>query len=477
MVPILRAGRVSERDLPKSKDSLRKMRLAIFLYDLVCGFNNYGKRQIIKDVQKLKTMEPSLESSRLEAAAFYFDTNVDDARLVIETLKEALLQGRAVALNYLRVVGFIHNNVGRISGVTVIDETTPTKEQIVVHGKVIVNTSGVWADDILSIGFEKQAPLIRTTKGVHLVYHRQDLPVNRAFGLRSIDDERFFFILPRNDWVIIGTTDTDYSGDIATPVCNREDADYLRNTVSALFPKATIGDERLQGTYAGLRPLVAEPGKAESEVSRKHVVLKREDGLFSLLGGKLTTFRKMAEDLFCKHIHKVQKSAELPKFSTKKNLSKRAYIVAITKEEWEKEPKVVQSKLSPRILHHLFEQYGRGGLGILQQVIDQPEVGQQIFDHPDYPVEVNPWILAEIDYVVNFEAPVRLVDVLCRRMEISWLIHPQYQGQIAAKVAMRMGKILGWSKTQIQQEIKQYLEYIRQNSFFYDKEIPIPKTL
>ncbi len=474
IVPAFRAGKVGDRELPKSKDGLGKMRFATFLYDLLCGFKNYGKRQIIKDVEKIKEMEPALEATRLKGAAFYYDCNIDDARLVVETLKEVMQKGQAIALNYLKVVELSYDSSGRVNGVHAIDRASLKEEKIFVRGRVVVNTTGVWADDILSLNQDSQPKVIRPTKGVHITFHRSDLPVNRAFGLRSIDDGRFFFVLPRNDWVVVGTTDTDFSGDPTECFCDREDADYLCNTISALFPDAKIRDAQLQGSYAGLRPLVAEPGKPESKVSRKHVILERDDGLFSLLGGKLTTFRKMAEDLLLKHIRKIRKDVGLPKFSSQKNLTKIVYTIAITKEEWQEAPEVTCSKLHPRIIHHLFEQYGRGGLEILQRVQQEPELGKRILDDPAYPVEVSPWIICEVDYVVRHEAPLHLEDVLCRRMEISWLVRPDYQGQIAVKTALRMGKILGWSKARIRKEIRTYLQTIKNNSFFFKGKIPIP---
>jgi glycerol-3-phosphate dehydrogenase len=474
MLPVFREGKVGGRELPKSKEGLGRLRFATFLYDLLCGFKNYGKRQIIKDIKRIKEMEPMLEDSRLEGAALYYDCNIDDARLVIETFKEVLQKGPAVALNYLQVVGLTHDSSGRVNGVRAIDKTTQEKRKISVQGRIVVNATGVWADDVLSLNYEHPSKIIRPTKGVHITFHRSDLSVNRAFGLRSIDDGRFFFVLPRNDWVVIGTTDTDFSGNPKECFCDRKDADYLRNTISVLFPDAEIRDEKIQGAYAGLRPLVSEPGKSESDVSRKHVILERDDGLFSLLGGKLTTFRKMAEELFLKHIRKVGQEAGLPKFSSRKNLTKIAYTIAITKEKWQKTPEVTYSKLHPRILHHLYEQYGRGGLVILRQVQQEPQLGKRILDNSTYPVEVSPWIIGEIDYIVRHEAPFHLEDVLCRRMEISWLVRPEFQGQIAALVATRMGKMLGWSKTRIRREVRDYLKIIKDNSFFFKGEIPAP---
>jgi glycerol-3-phosphate dehydrogenase len=474
LYPILKASRMGKQELPKSKEGFGKMRLATFLYDAMCGFHNYAKRQIVKDPGKAAELEPALDSSRLVGAALYYDTNVDDARLVVETLKEAIHKGQAVALNYARVDEITHDADGHVNGIEAIDEVDPQKPRIRVRGKVVVNATGVWADDILGKGDRTHRRIIRPTKGVHLAYQRRDLPVNRALILRSIDDDRIMFVLPRNDWVVIGTTDTDYSGDYVKCYCDGDDADYLRRTVLTLFPHARIGNDRLLGTYAGLRPLVSQEGKSESDVSRKHIILRREDGLLSLLGGKLTTFRRMAQDLFLKQIAKEQEATGLPAFSTKKSISKIRYTVAITKEDWAAAREVKRAKLHPVILRHLYEEYGRGGLEILRQVEAHRSLGKRLLDNAAYPVEVCPWILAEVDYVVRHEATVHLDDVLCRRTEICWLVRPEYQGHIAALAASHMKKLLDWSTVRTRKEIDDYLEYVKKNSFFFKGNIPVP---
>ena len=474
LYPVLKAGKVGKQELPKSKEGIGKMRLATFLYDAVCGFHNYARRQIIKDPRKAAELEPAFDSSRLVGAALYYDTNVDDARLVVETLKEAVHGGKAVALNYARVDEITHDADGQVNGIQAVDEADPRKGTVRVRAKVVVNATGIWADDILGKGDRTHRRIIRPTKGVHLAYQRRDLPVSRALILRSIDDRRVMFVLPRNDWVVIGTTDTDYSGDYVKCYCDRDDADYLRRTVLTLFPHARIGNDRLLGTYAGLRPLVSEEGKPESDVSRKHTILRREDGLLSLLGGKLTTFRRMAQDLFLKHIAKERKTTGLPAFSTKKNLSRIKYAIAMTKEEWTAAPEVKRVKLHPNILHHLYEQYGRGGLTILRQIEEHRDLGKRLLEDPAYPIEVCPWILAEVDYAVRHEAALHLDDVLCRRTEICWLVRPEYQGRIAAMAASHMRKLLAWSETRTRQETNDYLEYVKKNSFFFKGKIPVP---
>ncbi|MFX1318564.1 MAG: glycerol-3-phosphate dehydrogenase/oxidase [Promethearchaeota archaeon] len=473
LYPILSEGKIGNRELQRSW-SYRTVRFGAFLYDFLGGFRNNRGGKGIKDVEKIKELEPLLEPSRLKGAITWYDSNTDDARLVIETLKEALWTNNALALNYIQVVGFIHNSTGQLNGVEALDVTKIKAPSFHVRGKVIINTTGVWADDVLALESENKERVLRPTKGVHLVYHRKDFPINDTFAVNSIDDRRFFFAIRRNEWVLVGTTDTDYSGDPGDVYCTREDADYLRNTIRVLFPDAKVDDQYIHGSFAGLRPLVAEIGKAESDVSRKHTVLTREDGLYSLLGGKLTIFRKMAEDLLLNHIRKNRVAHNLPKYSRKRNLTKIAYEITLTQKEWAAHPEVVGSTLHPFILKHLYQQYGRGGLTILQEIQKHPELTKRLLEVPEYPVEVAPWITAEVDYVVDHEAPFHLEDVLCRRMEVCWLVRPEYQGQIASSAAKRMGTILEWTPKTQQTEIKRYLEYVKKNSFFYDGEIPIP---
>ncbi len=474
LYPIYKNKRVGKHTYKKG-NTTGKMKIAVFLYDTLSGFGSYKRGKVIKDVKAIEKLEPLLETDGLEGAALWYDSNIDDARLVIETLKDAICNGNAVALNYFRVVGFKRNKAGHIKGVYAIDETSKRSKRFLVRGKVVVNATGVWTDSIFSLEEKAEVEsVLRPTKGVHLVYHHRDFPINETLALHSFDDGRFFFAIRRNDWVIVGTTDTDHSGDPAECYCTREDADYLRKSTKILLPKAKLADKYIQGTFAGLRPLVIEPGKAESEVSRKHIILEHKDGLFSLLGGKLTIFRKMAEELLRKHLNKARKVLGLPKFPTRKHLSKTTFAITLSKQEWEQAPEVTSSNLHQQILHHLYEQYGRGGIEILRYIQQKPNLATRLLDDPAYPVNVCPWILGEIDYVVNHEMPLHLDDVLCRRLEVAWLVRPEYQGKIALLVASQMGQLLGWSKAQIQEEIQNYLNYVRKNSFFFEGEIPLP---
>ncbi len=465
--PIFNERQIQRRTLPKSSESLRKIRLAAFLYDFLCGFKNYAKREVIKDPKYLKELEPTFDVTGLEGAVLYYDTNLDDGRLTIETIWNSLNTGKVCAVNYLEVINFTWDDNEKINGVIAI-ENTDTGEEVQIRAKAVVNATGVWTDQILEIGRMSKEQLIRPTKGVHFAVPRENLPVNRAFGIKSLDDGRFFFVLPRNEWVLIGTTDTDFKGEPEDCYCKLEDVEYLRKTVTVLFPEAKITDDDILGSYAALRPLVAEPGKPESQVSRQHLILERSDGLFTIVGGKLTTFRKMAEDLLLKHL-KPRTKKNFPKFNTKKGFSKIVYTISMTKEEWEALEEVKESNLDPFILKHLFEQYGHGAQIILKSVNEQSDYSQRLLE--EVPLEVAPWIKGEIVYITKRECPVHLDDVLCRRMEIAWLVCPEHQRTVAERTTEIMSDILEWSDDRSNEEIVNYLKTIKKNSFFYEPKL------
>ena len=150
-------------------------------------------------------------------------------------------------------------------------ELNNKNEELEIYGKQVVNATGIWTDEIVKDYPEDvPKPVIRPTKGVHIQYPRENIENVNAFGLRSIDDGRVFFVLSRGEVNVIGTTDTDYKGDLANPYCTKEDADYLIRSVKAVFPNAKLDYEHIISTYAGIRPLVMQKGKSESSVSRTH---------------------------------------------------------------------------------------------------------------------------------------------------------------------------------------------------------------
>ncbi len=465
--------------LPPSSNDMQMIKVALKTYDDCSKNQNYKPWEIIDDPKKVAELEPELNTDQLQGVGLYYDTNMDDGRIVVETIIESVASGKCTALNYLKVIDLIHDETGLIAGVKVVenDKFNPKAkhEPFTIRGTVVVNCAGIWADDILrNTGSSK---IIRPSKGIHFAVKYDDFKINHGFGISSIDDHRFFFVLPREHWVLIGTTDTFYDEDLDKPVATKKDVDYLRNTVELLFPKAKMDDAHILGTYAGVRPLVLDPGKSESEVSRKHLVLEREDGLFTLVGGKYTTYRVMAEDLMRKYILKSRK-VDIARNGTNnvseaKNIAKIPYKISLKRDEFEasKQYQAAQGKIDPEILNHLYIEFGRGALIIIDEMLKDHALTELLIHDPEYPPKYFPWTKAELIYIIKHEIPRHLNDVLCRRTEICWLVHPSRQRKVAKTTAEIMGAFLGWNENRKKAEIDFYLSYIKANSFFFKGEL------
>ncbi|MHA1277873.1 MAG: FAD-dependent oxidoreductase [Candidatus Helarchaeota archaeon] len=467
------------KTIAASKWDLKLVKTALKLYDEAGQNQNYGPWEVIDDPKKLVEIEPELNHDQLIGMGLYYDTNMNDARIVAETIKECVASGKCTALNYIKVIDTIHDENGIVKGVKVVEydkfSSHNSSQSFEIKANVVVNCTGVWADEILRLEGDKK--LMAPSKGIHFTVRIENLPVTHGIGATSIDDDRYFFVIPRENWVLIGTTDTFYEGDLDHPVASKEEVDYLRNTVELLFPNAKIADSYILGTYAGLRPLVREPGKDAGAVSRKHVYIEHEDGLFSLLGGKYTTFRVMAEDLMRKCILRSKKvditrggTIEVP---STKNIARVPYKIALKRDAFEASAafKTAQGKIDPEILTHLYLEFGKAAITIIEQILEHPQMGVPLLKDPEYPPKYCPWTKMEIDYIVRHEMPRHLNDVLCRRTEICWLIHPSRQRKIAEITADIMGDILGWDNTRKKREIEYYLSYIKDNSFFYKEEL------
>ncbi|MHA1475564.1 MAG: glycerol-3-phosphate dehydrogenase/oxidase, partial [Promethearchaeota archaeon] len=203
-----------------------------FLSDFGSKFKQYKKHKIYTREEAIKE-EPNLNFTGLKNMGQYYDTNLDDSRLTLESIKESKIIGEVVALNYVKAEDFILNDLGKIKGIKVIDVETGKKFEI--KGNQFINATGIWTDELLKNYPRK---VIRPTKGVHIVVPGDRVGNKHAFGVFRMDDGRVVFILTRNEFTLIGTTDTDYklgekgkpNEDLDFPYCTKEDGDYLIET-------------------------------------------------------------------------------------------------------------------------------------------------------------------------------------------------------------------------------------------------------
>jgi len=436
----------------KKRDIIGACKIYDFLSDNESEFKTYKKHKWYKP-EEIFEMEPEFIREGNKGGAVYYDNNVDDARLTIEILKEAVVRGADI-INYCKVTGYMKNN-GKISGVKCKD--LENDGEFEMKGTLIVNATGVWTDELLeSYPEEIPKPLIRPTKGVHLQFKREHVKNNMATIIRSIADDRAFFVLPRNkNYTIIGTTDTDYKDNLANPFCNKDDADYLITSVKHYFPNAELDYNNILSTYAGIRPLVMQKGKSESEVSRKHIIFFSDDGLLTITGGKLTAWRNMAEDLF----KKVEERNFFPNIKREDGYSKQKFLVSIDEERWLKELKNSGIKLDNDISAHLYQQYGRGAWQILEIIKEDEFFKERIMKENDF-------IKAEIIYCLRYELTQHLIDIFCRRTEMSLWISHKRAFEAAKKVADLMAKEYNWNDERKTQEINTYVDYVKKTVSF-----------
>lgn len=267
------------------------------LYDLLCAWQNFGRSRVLSRRRILELL-PGLSTENLTGGVRYFDALTNDARLVIDTLRSAA-HGGATVLNYVRLIDAAPNAVNGWRCELVDAEAGTTHS---VQARAVVNATGPWSDRL-----PQAKTSLRLTKGVHLVIARDRLPVPDAVVMS--EGERILFAIPWGERVILGTTDTDYDGPLDNPTCDAGDIRYVLDVVNDAFPQARLTDADVISTWSGLRPLVADPHGNPSDISRRHEVVMSRPGWWDVTGGKLTTYRLMAEetvDAIAKHTDRGQ---------------------------------------------------------------------------------------------------------------------------------------------------------------------------
>ncbi|MDT7829050.1 glycerol-3-phosphate dehydrogenase/oxidase [Pricia sp. S334] len=263
--------------------------IGLKVYDILAQVEGEDKRQMLDKKEALK-LEPLLPKKILKGAGYYAEYRTDDARLTIETIKTSLQYG-AEALNYAAVEDFIYED-GKVAGVEVKDVLS--NETFGIKSKYVISAAGPWVDELRSRNNSKKGKQLHLTKGVHLVFPYEKLPVKHSVYF-DVPDGRMMFAIPRGKVTYIGTTDTNFNKDKDDVHTDLADAIYLISAVNNMFPKIELEMEDIISSWAGLRPLIHEEGKSASELSRKDEIFTSDTGLISIAGGKLTGYRKMAE--------------------------------------------------------------------------------------------------------------------------------------------------------------------------------------
>ncbi len=280
--------------------------IGLKVYDILAQVTGDDKRKMLEKKEALK-LEPLLPKKILKGAGYYAEYRTDDARLTIENIKTSLQFG-AEALNYASVEDFEYTD-DKISAVKVKDIISG--DDFTIKTKYVISAAGPWVDELRTVNNSKKGKRLHLTKGVHLVFPKEKLPVKQSVYF-DIPDGRMMFAIPRGKVTYVGTTDTNFNLDKDYVRTDLADAIYLLSAVNNMFPKINLEMEDIVSSWAGLRPLIHEEGKSASELSRKDEIFTSDTGLISIAGGKLTGYRKMAErvvDRIAKKMEEEHKAA------------------------------------------------------------------------------------------------------------------------------------------------------------------------
>ncbi len=437
-----------------SKRGVNTIRVGLWLYDGLSLFRSPKLHRTFSKKQ-VQLEEPALNVDRLKGCPLYYDCATDDARLTLETVLDAAGCG-AVAVTYARVENLIRDEKGRVAGAMVRDRLGD--RVATVRATTVINATGPWTDRVRSLG-QGGKPLLRPTKGVHMVVDKQRLHLNHAVVLRHPDDARVMFGIPWGDRTYIGTTDTFYDGDPADVCATGEDVDYLLEASNAFFPRADLTREDVISTWAGLRPLISEDAENESAVSREHEIVVDADGLITIAGGKLTTFRRMGAEVISRALDLMAMLGKVPHGVREAQTGREPLPGAVGWPDDDDHSAVQdqaleagQGAIDAEQSRYLVDRYGTRGIDIARLMFEQPALRERL-------VQGRPETLALVDWAIEKEMACTVRDVLCRRTQLSLRDHDQGLGAVQ-RVADRMAECLGWSEDRRTSEVEAYREEV-----------------
>lgn len=410
-------------------------RVGLTLYDLLGGRRLHPTRRLT--VEESVRLMPALEPDRVTGAFLYYDAHADDARLTLAVARTAAERFGATIANHCEVTGIRHD--GPVHGVVARDGRTG--RELRVEARVVVNATGVWADELRRLDEGTHPEMIRPAKGVHFTIPRNRLPLRTAAILGVAGDERVIFVVPWGEHIYVGTTDTDYEGPLDRPRCTEADLRYLLDAVNAVV-RDPIGPGDVTGTWAGLRPLIrTDATKTTDQLSRKHAVIVSPSGLVTVTGGKLTAFRRMAADAVDTALEVLDESARRRPSRTKRLRLVGADVPATLRDAAAAE----RFRVPHEVLPHLVDRYGGLATEVLELIRAEPSLASPL-------VPGLPYVRAEALYAVESEWALDLVDVLARRTR-ALPLDADATADAAEDVAGLIGPVLEWDREEQRRQV------------------------
>ena len=418
------------------------------LYDAMEGTRRPVPRHRHLSARGARKRAPALSPRRLAGGMLYYDAQVDDARYTLTVARTAAAHGAVIATR-ASAVGLLRAPHGeRVTGARVRDEETG--RLLEVSAEAVVVCAGVWTDLVYELAGVRAAYRVRMSKGVHIVVPRAAVDADTGMILRT--EKSVLFFIPWGQHWIVGTTDTDFSGDRAEPTPAAEDIEYILAAANRVLARPLTRADVI-AVYAGLRPLVDPNGgddaKPTTKVSREHVVDAPVPGLASVAGGKFTTYRLMARDVVDAAVAGLGR--EVPASVTDQVPLLGADGLAAVRAG---AGRLAEDYKVPRAaVEHLLGRYGTLATEVLDLIRANPELARPLADG-------HPYLRAEVAYAVTHEDALHVEDVLMRRTRL-FIESADSGASVAAEVAAIMGRLLAWSRRRRAAETRRYLDLVR----------------
>lgn len=433
--------------------------IGLKVYDLLANVGGDDRRRML-DKDETLNKEPLLDDDTVLGSGFYAEYRTDDARLTVEILKKATEFG-ATVLNYCEMESFVYDTNSKIESLNCIDHNSGKKLNI--KAKNYVSAAGPWVDLLRKKDASMTNKYLHLTKGVHIVFPFEKLPIKQSVYF-DVADGRMIFAIPRGRCTYVGTTDTNYSGSLDRVVATKQDANYLLNAVNHTFPGVNLTLQDVESNWAGLRPLIHEEEKDPSELSRKDEIFISDSGLISIAGGKLTGYRKMAHRVIDAVLNTMsaKRKAQIKESSTE--------TIALVNPTMHSAKEVVlyQKELENKLLKHgindtyyawhLCSNYGKKANTIIEKI--------DFFAKGDPEQRL---IRAELWYCINYEMTNSLADFFVRRTGRLYFNISSVARHMAI-ILEDFINYLDWDDKRVQQEKATMQQLIDDATTYYDKE-------
>lgn len=417
------------------------MSIGLTLYSFFASHDSFPKGQWLSKKEAFARM-PTL-AERTHSAVLYYDGQLNDARYALALAHSADEAGAATA-NYVAVTGFERDANEQLTAATARDELTG--DTFAIRARLFLNCTGPYADAIRLMANPAANQRIRPSKGVHIVLPRETLRSDTAMLIPKTSDGRVVFAIPFEDKVFVGTTDDDYTDLAHEPVLEPTEVTYLLDTLRPYLAHTPGPDDVVAG-FGGIRPLIVSSRADTKTLLRDHEVeLDETSGLLSLLGGKWTTYRLMAQDA-------IDRAGELLG-NNQPGRTENHYLVGGENyrfADWQ----TLQSRygLPTDVCQHLLRTYGTRADRVAQLTTNAPALAERL-------TENQPMIAAEVVYQVREEMAMTLRDVLARRWRLE-LADWQLTAHLAPAIANLMAPELGWTATHRQEQVQTYQALLR----------------